>query len=145
MNLTEFISKFAGFADRTDKRLEEALTGLRADVATEREKVSKLEASVQSLSTENAKLQTENVRLAELCAKSEASALKLVEDAKAEVNAEAGKQAANIIAAAGFTQAVPAENQSIATTKAEHWKRFNSLPETERYPYWKKNRDAMAD
>lgn len=145
MNLTEFISKFAGFADRTDKRLEEALTGLRADVATEREKVSKLEASAQSLSTENAKLQTENVRLAELCAKVEASTLKVVEAAKAEVNAEAGKQAANIVAAAGFTNPVPSENQSSGNTKAEHWKKFNSLPETERYPYWKKNRDAMAD
>lgn len=145
MNLTEFIQKFAGFADRTDKRLEEALSKHTSELLLEREKVAKLEASIVSLTNENAALQSENAKLKTSIAEAQASASSQINQAKAEADKIAGEKAANIVAAAGFTQAVPAENQTSGNTKAEHWKRFNSLPIAERYAYYKAHREAMAD
>lgn len=145
MNLTEFIAKFAGFADRTDKRLEEALSKHNVELSIEREKVAKLDASIVSLTNENAAIQSENAKLKASLVEAQSTASIQISNAKAEADKLAGENAANIVASAGFTQNVPAENQVSGTTKAEHWKRFNSLPEAERYPYWKKHREAMAD
>ena len=145
MNLTEFIQKFSGFADRTDKKLEEVLTKHRAEIDTEREKVSKLEASIATITSANALLEADNAKLKASIAELQSTNAQAVADAKASADKIAGEKAANIVASAGFAQNVPAENQNSGNTKAEHWKRFNSLPIADRYAYYKANREAMAD
>ena len=145
MNLTEIIQKIAGFADRTDQKLEDALNKHRADLENEREKVTRLEVQLETVNSANSLLAQDNRKLELEILDLRVSNSKAVADAKASADKIAGEKAANIVASAGFAQNVPAENQNSGNTKAEHWKRFNSLPIADRYAYYKANRETMAD